>query len=426
MIALIGIIAIIHSAVYVTTRNFVESEITLCAQAVAISVALHITDDIEAYKSFLTFVDQYRESQGVEPGEKVDPMPYDYLAQDKENYEYYKKVAAYFAEIIEGTHFRYIYTVRKLNDDYVEFILDGAPFGCEEHHSPPGDTDDQYSYTLSAFATGQPSRFGLTHYDQWSYLLGAYVPIVDGDGNLLGLVGVNICGTHLNFQLNRKHMVLLVVYLSIVGLGVLILTRYSGTILDPLLKDKLTGAYNKRYAEKLIQDEIAIAIREHSDLALMVLDLDHFKNINDTYGHNFGDKVLTSVSQTVQSALRHRDYFIRYGGEEFIALFPKANAKSALEIAERIRHAVEGSKVFNEEQDIFVKVTISIGVTTLAFSSPTALEFIHHADKALYVAKKTRNSVSFYSHEAEVLLSDVSERDSYLQSAITRRKEDVQ
>jgi len=240
----------------------------------------------------------------------------------------------------------------------------------------------------------------------------------------LGLIGVDVCGNDFRNHLNRLQLILFAVYVGIIGFAVVILMKYAGTVLEPLLKDKLTGAYNKRYAEKLIQDEIAAATRGHNDLALMIIDLDHFKNINDTYGHPFGDKVLTSVSQNIQSVLRHKDYFIRYGGEEFIALFPKVCEKSAMEIAERIRHIVEESPIFNEEKDVPVKVTISIGVATLALSSPSVLEFIHNADKALYVAKKTRNTVSLYSSRAEELLSNANEHDSYIMSSIVRRKDD--
>ena len=135
------------------------------------------------------------------------------------------------------------------------------------------------------------------------------------------------------------------------------------------------------------------------------------------YGHIFGDQVLASVSQTIQRTLRHNDCFIRYGGEEFVALFPRVNEKRAMEIAERIRHSVEISEIFNENEGVFVKVTISIGVTTLDNTAPSAKEFIERGDKALYIAKKTRNSASLYVRATKEIVDE--EHDSYiLQSAI--------
>ena len=421
VIVLIGIIAVIHSAVYVTTKNFVVHEITLTAQGVAVTVAHYIMADIEAYKEFLAAVDQYRTDQGTLPGDALErPKP----PERYKNSGYYQRMQNFFAEVMKHTHIRYIYTCRNLNEELLEYILDGTPIEYVGH-SPPGDTEEHDRATRTVFSTGRPCQFGLTHYEAWSYLLGAYAPIFDESGEILGLVGVNVCGSHLRQYLNRKQLILSIIYLCIVGFGLLILTRFSSTILDPLLKDKLTGAYNKRYTEKLIRDEIATAIREHSDLALMVLDLDHFKNVNDTHGHNFGDKVLTSVSHAIRNALRYRDYFIRYGGEEFIALFPNVDETKAMEIAERIRHTVEDSEIYNEEKNIFVKMTISIGIATLARSSPSVPEFIHSADKALYVAKKTRNTVSLYVRETEKLLADSEEQKNYEALSITRRQGDA-
>ena len=418
-IILIGFIVVVHSTVYVTSKGLIDDEIAKHTEGIATAVAYYIGENIEGYKAFLAFVDEFKASRGYGPLDVMDePMPREYY----EHNEFYQKMLAYFAYMKERSHIRYVYTERQLRENFFEYILDGEPIG-NESHSPPGSPDKITASNYKAFKYRQPDRWGLTYYEGWGYLIGAYVPIFDGD-DFLGLVGVDICGDDFRHHLNKLQLILLLVYVAIVGLALAILMRFSGAMLEPLLKDKLTGAYNKRFAEKLIQDEIALAIKEHTDLALLVLDLDHFKSINDAYGHNFGDKMLTAVSQTIQSILRQKDYFIRYGGEEFIVLFPRVNEKRSMEIAERIRHAVEESVVYNEEKDTPVKITISIGVASLALKPLGVLDFINRADKALYVAKKTRNSVSFYTLEAEHLFDDSNERRIFMESAIARKEVD--
>ena len=412
MLILIGIIAVIHSTVYVTSRNLIDDEISKQTQALAVAVAYYIKENIEEYKAFLAFLDQYKESKGYAPSDIMsEPMPSEYY----ENNEFYQRMQRFFEYIMKHSQVKFIFTERRLCDDFYEYILDAEPIGSDDH-SPPGSAEEMQPEVHEFYDNMQPVRFRLTYFEEWGYQVGAYAPLFDNDGNFLGYAGVDVCGNDFRHHLNRLQIILFIVYAGIVGLVVLVLLRYSGAMLEPLIKDKLTGAYNKRYAEELIQDEIAAALRSHSDLALMVLDLDRFKNINDTYGHNFGDKVLTSVSQTIQGVLRQKDYFIRYGGEEFIALFLKVDAKRAMEIAGRIRYAVEESEIFNEEAKLSVKITISIGVATQAQSSLSVLEFIDRADKALYVAKKTRNSISFYTQEAEETV--LKERTRYSAASV--------
>jgi len=235
--------------------------------------------------------------------------------------------------------------------------------------------------------------FNLTEDAKWGAAVSAYAPIYNDNGEILGIVGVDIDSAELYSSINRLQVILLAIYAGMIVITFLVLMKYSNAFLDPLFKDKLTGAYTKRYSENLIQEEIAAAVKRRKELSLMMLDLDHFKNINDTYGHGFGDKVLSSVSETIKKSLREKDYFIRFGGEEFIALIPHVAENRATEIAERIRQAVGENEIFNEETNVSVKMTISIGIANLKDSAISVQEFIDRADKALYSAKVKRNCV---------------------------------
>lgn len=157
--------------------------------------------------------------------------------------------------------------------------------------------------------------------------------------------------------------------------------------------DPLTGLYNRRFGMSRLSEEFSRSVRTHAPLGVLMFDLDHFKRINDTYGHAAGDRVLVNVSKIALMAARKGDLVIRYGGEEFIMILPGAGKEDCLFIAERLRHMVEESVVSAGESQI--KVTVSVG---LASYPEYAVEDEHAlckaADKALYVAKERgRNMV---------------------------------
>jgi len=391
MIALISIIAVVHIAVYLTVRNMSEDEIMRNAQGLAVAVARYVEKDINAYKSFISSIESVEikdPKTGLEPG-------------DYQNNEYYRNMQDFFASIKAHSHVKYIYTERLIDDKTIEFILDAEPIGAEDH-SPPRSHYDNDQYRAETYSTGKPVRFKLTAYTKWGKLLGGYAPILDEDRKtILGIAGVNIDGSYLYRYLFMLQMILLAIYLCIIGVALSILTKYSSAILEPMLKDKLTGAYNKRYLDKLLRGEIEAALQGRKDLALLVLDLDHFKRINDTYGHGFGDKVLSAISTTIRNSLRQNDHFIRYGGEEFVVIIPNVSQKHAVEIADRIRTAVERNEIRHEEQNVSVKITISIGVAGLDRPSISVQEFVENADKALYAAKKTRNCVATFEQNSD-------------------------
>ncbi len=120
---------------------------------------------------------------------------------------------------------------------------------------------------------------------------------------------------------------------------------------------------------------------------IMIIDLDNFKNINDTYGHQIGDKVLATVDETIKESIREYDIVCRYGGEEFIVIV-KDDYNSNLKIAERIRANIE-KIIINVDENKFIKVTSSIGITKMDAKDKTLQQIISDSDKALYEAKNT-------------------------------------
>lgn len=168
------------------------------------------------------------------------------------------------------------------------------------------------------------------------------------------------------------------------------------------MTDDLTLAYNQRYLMPRAMEEMERSRRTQAPLSSLLLDLDHFKQVNDTYGHSIGDKVLRQFADRVRTTVRRIDVLIRRGGEEFVLLMPQSDAAAAHMTAERIRAAV-GNVPFNLDDGIELHQTVSIGISTWT-GSETVENFQARADAAMYRAKETgRNRVEVAAND-EVLM----------------------
>ncbi len=156
--------------------------------------------------------------------------------------------------------------------------------------------------------------------------------------------------------------------------------------------DSLTGLPNRRFFDEALKREAAAIARKGHDSSLIILDLDYFKQINDTYGHYVGDAVLKQVSELFKKALRSTDLLCRLGGEEFILLLPETNMRGALTAAEKLRKLLE-NHVFQAE-GVSIRITASLGVMGFTPMSLNTPNYFAPADKALYIAKQNgRNRV---------------------------------
>lgn len=162
-----------------------------------------------------------------------------------------------------------------------------------------------------------------------------------------------------------------------------------------LVRDYLTGLYNRKFLMEQLVEELAWTTRYHEPLSLIILDIDHFKKINDTYGHSCGDEVLRQLAKTLASLLRAHDILSRYGGEEFVILLSNTDTVEAYTVAEKLWVAVQDNDFSCEHDTIKLLVTISMGVAStdgLFDIVPDSL--IIRADQALYEAKAAgRNRV---------------------------------
>lgn len=169
--------------------------------------------------------------------------------------------------------------------------------------------------------------------------------------------------------------------------------QYHETIYSIMVTDGLTGVNNKRSFEEALDRELVRSQRHHRPLSLIILDIDHFKAINDTRGHLAGDAVLRQMCQRIRPQIRRDEVFARYGGEEFVVLLPESSVEEARKFGERLRRLV-ADEPFSVDQ-LSIDVTISVGIAeTTGESEITAKELIARADQKLYDAKRSgRNRV---------------------------------
>jgi diguanylate cyclase (GGDEF)-like protein len=165
------------------------------------------------------------------------------------------------------------------------------------------------------------------------------------------------------------------------------------TIRELAIRDELTGLFNRRYLLELLDYEKHRASRGGFLFCLAILDIDHFKKVNDVYGHLAGDAVLLAIATSIQMTMRNTDFCGRYGGEEFLLIYTQTNTTGALNSAERVRSEVENMRFPDIDPDL--RITVSLGLTEYRHNEDTQ-KVISRADAALYLAKGSgRNRVEF-------------------------------
>jgi diguanylate cyclase (GGDEF)-like protein/PAS domain S-box-containing protein len=209
------------------------------------------------------------------------------------------------------------------------------------------------------------------------------IPIV-AQGEILGI---------LHFQANAEHPQLRESDLSLkntfagqIGLSIANI-RLREALRSQSIIDALTGLFNRRYLEEILQREVRRATRSEQPVGVMMLDLDHFKNFNDTYGHEAGDAVLREAAAFLKRSVRAEDIVCRFGGEEFVIILPLADANATQGRAERIRAKLHELTVLHEGKSVGA-VTVSVGVAALPAHGESSRALLEAADAALYRAKR--------------------------------------
>jgi diguanylate cyclase (GGDEF)-like protein len=175
---------------------------------------------------------------------------------------------------------------------------------------------------------------------------------------------------------------------------------FQRRMFESALRDGLTRAFNRKYFLDRLESEFRFARRHNAPLSLILMDIDHFKQVNDTYGHVAGDHVLQAFARRIHDVIRNEDVFARYGGEEFAVLCRAIEVDKAAAFAERLRRTIEALEI--PVEGATARITMSLGVAGLPQSpAEEALQLVGYADDALYSAKRAgRNQVAIAGAEA--------------------------
>jgi diguanylate cyclase (GGDEF)-like protein len=171
--------------------------------------------------------------------------------------------------------------------------------------------------------------------------------------------------------------------------------------------DSLTNVYNHGYFLKLLESHIEAARKERKPLSVIMLDIDHFKQYNDTYGHLAGDEILRNLCNIIKGHLKRTDAVGRWGGEEFVISLPGANGVQAEQVAERVRTSMSKLCILNQEQIAIPVPTVSQGIAVYPTEADKTMKLIDLADQRLYVAKERgRNQIEPEGNHWEKTISD--------------------
>jgi diguanylate cyclase (GGDEF)-like protein len=173
---------------------------------------------------------------------------------------------------------------------------------------------------------------------------------------------------------------------------------YFARVIEGTTHDSLTTLFNRPYFNEILEQNLSLAKRYNTDLSILFLDVDDFKDINDTYGHGVGDTTLQTIASVIKQEKRDSDIAARYGGEEFVLLMPHTENIHAFVLAERIRNRIEQLEMTGNGQTY--RVTISGGLASFPCNAHNSDELLHKADSALYLAKGAgKNTISFFKEE---------------------------
>ena len=239
------------------------------------------------------------------------------------------------------------------------------------------------------FGAGE-SFSSVHHSDRWQSVMAA--PLIAG-GNLVGVLMI--------VESNRSHkftwadLNLFTMFAQQAAMTIRN-TRLLETARKKAETDSLTGLFNHRHFFEAAAHELNRAIRYRHPLSALMFDIDHFKSVNDTYGHTSGDRVLIAISNLCRQLFRNIDLIGRYGGEEFVVLLPETPVHIAREVAERLRKAVAETVISCNSQ--YLSVTISVGIAPLSSGTETTNSLIEKADQALYRSKHLgRNRITVWT-----------------------------
>lgn len=370
-----SVVAIPAYLVYQGNKKLILDNLGKTAMDISVTISRFIESDIEQYDA-LNSIDDY--SVG--------------------NYDetYYQKMAEIIHNIKNETGALYIYTLKYGNENEFIYVLD-AEDPSSENFSPLGSTEPVWEELVTCYEQGI-ATFSAADYDSvWKVtMVTGLSPIIDPETQtVIGVVGVDFDYTVIRPLLTRLGtLIIFGSSLFVLALAIMFfhLTEARNEALE---MDYLTNLFSKRYFDRHLRISIIDARHRNQPLAMMMIDVDSFKSINDQFGHLVGDKILSQTAKILRASIRNSDICARYGGDEFSVILPDATPVQAKAVGERILENILLYQNSSEKIDA-VPLTLSIGIAEWK-DELTPDELINRADSAMYQSKSNgKNKITLF------------------------------
>ena len=342
-------------------KDIVIKESAEEAKGIAATAARFIEDNVSDYRK-LSDVTNYSE--------------------DNFDKDYYLRMNRLFRLIKKDTGADFIFTEKKISDTEIEYILDGED-PESDLFSPIGSRDGMSKEELKAFNEGVITATGMIRDEAWGEYLTAFAPIKDF-GELIGLVGVDFSSEHIRMIVRNVSYVTYLILFLLTSLSYVAIQNLFKMHYSSLNTDFMTGLINRRGFKEAVHNAISDAKKYGVAFTLIILDIDNFKDINDSCGHPYGDEVLKIIAHIIKQNTRHSDLSFRYGGDEFALILPDTVREDALKVCMNIQSSLNDDRHFTEGA---CHPTISMGICEWS-GNMTSDDIIKAADEAMYLSKQ--------------------------------------
>lgn len=342
-------------------KDIVIKESAEEAKGIAATAARFIEDNVSDYRK-LSDVTNYSE--------------------DNFDKDYYLRMNRLFRLIKKDTGADFIFTEKKISDTEIEYILDGED-PESDLFSPIGSRDGMSKEELKAFNEGVITATGMIRDEAWGEYLTAFAPIKDS-GELIGLVGVDFSSEHIRMIVRNVSYVTYLILFLLISLSYVAIQNLFKMHYSSLNTDFMTGLINRRGFKEAVHNAISDAKKYGVAFTLIILDIDNFKEINDSCGHPYGDEVLKIIAHIIKQNTRHSDLSFRYGGDEFALILPDTSKEDALQVCMNIQSSLNDDRHFTEDA---CHPTMSMGICEWS-GNMTSDDIIKAADEAMYLSKQ--------------------------------------
>ncbi len=377
-LAIVTVFSVPTFFLYRNIEKIVLKETNKKAGTVAVSISKFIEQDIDEYEKLSDAA--------------AKNLPGNY------NMDYYKKMSGLLRDIKREPEAKFIYTEKLISKDKKAYVLD-AEDPSSKYYSPLGTEDNMSDLEKKSLKKDEGSVSGSVESERWGKLISAFAPIKNKTtGETVGLVGVDFSPLYVDKAMTGIRALIITgligaILLACATINVLLAIRQKS-----INTDYMTKLYNKCYFDTRIKTAVKEASKCGRSFSLMVIDIDNFKDINDRFGHLTGDEVLKEIAISIKKCTRDDDLCFRYGGDEFVVIFPNTTKEQAGVIGERIQSTLLSNGLGSEGLSN-IRISLSIGIAQWE-PGMNASDLTEWADTAMYTSKnKGKNQMTLSCSE---------------------------